>query len=69
MPYTDDPIADFEAWDAEQQKKLDSFPKCTECGKRIQDDELFDVYGDLYCWDCAIKEFRRQTDYYIDRDF
>lgn len=69
MPYTDDPIADFNKWDAEQENRRKMLPRCCECGKHIQDDELFDVYGDLYCWDCAIKEFRRSTDYYIDRDF
>lgn len=66
MPYTDDPIADFEAWDAEQEAKLETFPKCSECGKRIQDDELFDVYGDLYCCDCAIEQFQKSTDNYIN---
>lgn len=69
MPYTDDPIADFNKWDAEQESRRKMLPRCCECGKHIQDDELFDVFGDLYCWDCAIKEFRRSTDDYIDRDF
>lgn len=66
MPYTDDPIADFEAWDAEQQEKLEAMPICCECDKQIQEDELFDVYGDLYCWDCAVKLFRKSTDNYIN---
>ena len=69
MPYTDDTIADFNKWDAEQENRRKMLPRCCECGKHIQDDELFDVFGDLYCWDCAVKEFRRSTDYYIDRDF
>lgn len=66
MPYTDDPVADFEAWDAEQQKKLDAMPICCECDKHIQEDELFDIYGELYCWDCAVKLFRKSTDNYIN---
>lgn len=66
MPYTDDPIADFEAWDAEQQRKLDSFPKCVECGKRIQDDELFDIDGDLYCLNCADDLFKHSVENYIN---
>ena len=66
MPYTDDPIRDFERHDAEQNKWLNSLPRCCKCDERIQEDDLFDVYGDLYCWDCAIKLFRKDTDNYIN---
>lgn len=66
MPYTDDPIRDFERHDAEQNKWLELLPRCCECGERIQEDDLFDIQGDLYCWDCAIKLFRKSTDNYIN---
>lgn len=66
MPYTDDPIRDFERHDAEQNKWLESLPRCCKCNARIEEDDLFDVYGELYCWDCAIKLFRKDTDNYIN---
>lgn len=34
MSWTDDPVADFDRYDAEQQ--LDSLPVCECCGEPIQ---------------------------------
>ena len=39
--YTDDPIADFHAWDAHQTKKLEQLPTCADCGEHIQEEEDF----------------------------
>ena len=64
--YTDDPLRDFDRWDAEQQSMLDKLPRCVDCGKAIKDDDLYDIGGDLFCEDCMIKNFRRSTDYYIN---
>ena len=50
--WTDDPVADFERWDAEQEEKLKKLPKCCECGEPIQDDSCFEIGGDYYCEDC-----------------
>lgn len=32
MSRTDDPVADFDRYDAEQQQQLDSLPVCECCG-------------------------------------
>ena len=64
---TDDPIADFERYDAEQQKKLDRLPKCCHCGEPIQDDFCFDLGdGEIYCEDCLKKCFWVSTESFGD---
>ena len=49
---TDDPIADFNAWDAEQHKQLESCDKCDSCGNHIQDDHYYEINGELWCPTC-----------------
>lgn len=65
MFYTDDPIADFDAYDAEQNRRLAKLPICDHCGYPIEDDKLWDFRGYLYHDDCAADEFRRDTEDYI----
>lgn len=31
---------------------------CDDCGKEIDPDDLYDVYGDLLCRDCLLERFR-----------
>lgn len=57
--YTSDPIADFANHDREQAKRLDRLPKCDRCRRPIQDEYLFDIYGDVYCEKCGTLLFRR----------
>nr|DAZ73327.1 MAG TPA: DNA ligase IV [Caudoviricetes sp.] len=42
--------------------KLDSQPVCVCCEEPIQDDHMYDIYGDIYCEDCMIAQFRRSID-------
>lgn len=65
MFYTDDPIADFNRWDAKREKELEELPRCIDCGEPIQDEYLFDIDGDLFCAKCMIANFRKSTDNYI----
>lgn len=44
-----------------QQKWLDSLPKCDHCGKPIQDEYYFNVYGETYCGKCNITLFRTEA--------
>lgn len=52
MRYTDDPIADYAAWDAEQHRRLAHRPTCAECGEHIQDDEAYYINGEWICQNC-----------------
>lgn len=51
--------------DRDQQRWLDSLPKCDHCNEPIQDEDLFDVEGTLYHMECAEQEFKKKTEDYI----
>ena len=65
MSYTDNPIADFNAWDDEQAKQLDKLPRCAECGEPIQDEECFEIEGEVICPQCLKDNHRKWTSDYI----
>lgn len=66
MRYTDDPIADYYAYEDEQAKALEKYPVCSCCEEHIVDDYLYDIDGDLICEDCLKEYYRKSTDDYID---
>ena len=51
--------------EAAEQRWLDSRPRCSECGKPIQGDKLFNIHGDLYCEEC-IENFKEDTEDHIN---
>ena len=57
---TDDPIADFNAWDAEQADWLAKLPVCADCDEPIQDETAFYINGDWICNDC-IDSYKRDV--------
>lgn len=63
MFYTDDPIADFHAYDAHQVKQLEQLPACADCGEHIQTEEAFFIHGDWICENC-IDSYRRSVEPY-----
>ena len=52
----------FAAHEAEMGAKLDNKPVCVCCEEPIQDDYMYDIYGEIYCEDCMIAQFRRSVD-------
>lgn len=64
MTFTDDPIADFERYDAEQQKQLDKLPKCSICDEPIQDDYYYEINAECICEDCLNDNFRKDIEDY-----
>lgn len=57
--YSNNPHADFDAWDAEQNKQLEQLPVCADCGEHIQDEEAYHIHGEwicINCMDCYRKE-------------
>lgn len=40
-------------------------PKCDRCHDEIQE-HYFDIYGEIYCEECAHKLFRKNTEDYIN---
>lgn len=52
MPWTDDPLADFDRWDAEQNRRLEERPVCADCDQHIQDETAYYINGEWICKDC-----------------
>lgn len=63
---TDNPIADFNRYQAEQEKQLTKCSICAECEEYIQDDYYYEINGDILCCDCMDNYYRRSTDDYIE---
>lgn len=57
-----DPDIDFLRYDREQTERMKSLRRCDGCGKAIQDDYYFEIYGDIYCEKCVEDNFRRVND-------
>ena len=57
---TDDPIRDFEAWDAEQNRQLEQLPCCADCDHPIQQEDAVYINGEWLCDDC-LSSYRRDV--------
>ena len=55
--YSDDPLMDFEKWDAEQYKQTSERPRCSQCDEPIQEDSAFRINDELICEEC-MEQFR-----------
>lgn len=64
--YSGDPVRDAERHMAEQEERLERYPKCSHCGEPISDERLFNFNGELYHVDCAEEEFKKWTEDYIE---
>lgn len=53
MIWTDDPVRDAAAYDAELERELLKRPICDKCGEHIQEDFAYEIDGELYCDSCA----------------
>lgn len=59
-----DPLRDFDRHDEECEKALQKLPVCDECGEPINEDEYYDVYGEILCWTCLKAKFQKWTEDY-----
>ena len=55
----------WEAYEARIEAARERFPICSHCGERIYEERLFDIDGELYHPECAVKEFCKFTEDYI----
>lgn len=58
---TDDPLADFDRWDAAQARAEARLPRCDDCGKRITD-RFYLINGDYICADCMEANYGKDVD-------
>ena len=62
----DNPIADFNRWDAEQTKRLNLLPWCDDCNEPIQDDKCYQIGGEILCEDCMKDRYERYTEDFME---
>jgi len=58
--FTDDPLADFNRWDAEQERRLARLPVCADCDEPIQTESAYYINGEWICEDC-MESYRRDV--------
>ncbi len=64
--YTDDPLADFERWDAEQQDQLKRIPVCADCGHHVADDHYYLINDEVICPECLEDNYRKEIEDDLD---
>jgi hypothetical protein len=52
MYRTDDPVADWDAHCAEQERQAAKLPHCSECEHPITTEMCFSINGELICENC-----------------
>ena len=66
MPWTNDPVSDYNRYCEEQERYERRLPKCCCCDHHIGDDFLYVIEDDIYCEECMKDEFRRLTEDFMD---
>ena len=66
MIRTDDPVADYMAYDAEQQRRMEQLPVCSYCREEIQDDYYFEINEEPVCEQCLNEFFRKAVEDYVE---
>ena len=62
---TDDPIADFDRWDAEQSKQEEKLPECSECGTKVQEEHYYSINDEVICPECLENNHRKLVEDYV----
>lgn len=65
MYYSENPVHDFERYDAEQAKEEERLPHCEYCGEVIYE-KYYNIGGEIICSDCLETHFAHDVDDYLD---
>ena len=60
---SDDPIRDFNRYEADRDKWLAERPECADCGEHIQDAKAYYINGEWICKRCMSTYFVEVGDY------
>lgn len=60
--WTNDPVADYLSYDADQQDALEKLPVCDICEEPIQDEYCYEIHGEYICEHCMAEYFRKSVD-------
>lgn len=66
MYRTDDPVADFDCYDAEQERMLEKLPRCCCCDEPIQQEDAVCIDDNWFCDGCLADYLRKPVDDYIE---
>ena len=58
--YTDDPVADHQAWCEHQDYLHGMLPMCAECGERIDSEFCYEINGEIICVTC-MEQYKKFT--------
>lgn len=66
MFYSDDPVRDYDRYDAEMARREARLPVCDKCDKPIHDDEYYEVEGWTLCEECMKDMYGRRTEDFVN---
>lgn len=52
--------------EAEREEELKKLPRCSECGKPIQEEECYVFDDELICEDCLNDNHKKNTEDYME---
>ena len=55
----------WQAYDRAHEQARQRLPVCDKCRERIDEDNYFDIGGEILCEDCLIEKYRKNTEDYI----
>ena len=64
--YTDDPVADYDAYCRNQDYLHGMLPRCIECDETIDDDYAFDLGDGPMCEECMIRKYRHPIEDWME---
>ena len=59
----------YDQWEAHErdiEQQLEELPVCEICGEPIQDEHLYLINDEFVCQKCLDRDFRKDTDDYVD---
>ena len=63
--YSEDPIRDAERYMADQERRLQQCPICSDCDEPIQDDHYYLINDEVICKNCLESNYRKETEDFI----
>lgn len=68
--WTDDPVRDAERHERDQERAhkewLEKLPVCSECDRKIDDDQLCEFNDELICLECLEENHMKKTEDYVN---
>lgn len=63
---TNDLDADIRRHYEEEDSRHKRLPKCDCCHDTIDDEDYYDINGEILCYECLNKKYRRWTSDYVE---